>query len=246
MRQAAPFLADDLAELRLRLLARAERVVPLYDVFKGDRGAGVIGLRHDVDDNPLSFETALAFAEWEFERGFASTYFLLHDSHYWTPETLELVPRFVELGHEVGIHVNALAVALMEDVDPHVVLFNALEELRATGVTVRGSVAHGDALCHAHRFVNDEIFTESRREDYGAADRWLSSGERLVQIEPVSRALYGLEYDASWLGRADYLSDSGGRWSQPFDHVVERFGFGQLHVLIHPDWWTDAFARVAA
>ena len=216
-------------------------------MFKGDDGAGVIGLRHDVDDNPLSFETALAFAEWEFERGYSSTYFLLHGAHYW-PEALEDVPRFVDLGHEVGIHVNALAIALVDDDDPHRILFDALEELRATGVPVRGCVAHGDALCHASRFVNDEMFLESRRADYGAPDRFLRNGDVVLAIEPVSRSLYGIEYDANWLSRDDYLSDSGGDWSQPFDDVATRFAAGEIHlqVLAHPDWWADAFAGVPA
>lgn len=247
MNLRSPFTPTDLDELDERLLSHATRVVPLFDVFKGDTGAGVIGLRHDVDDNPLSFETALAFAEWEFARGYSSTYFLLHGAHYWTPETLELVPRFVELGHEVGIHVNALALALLEDGDPHRILFIALDDLRATGVTVRGCVAHGDRLCHASRFVNDEIFVESRRRDFGAADRELVAGNVAVRIEPVSRSLYGLEYDANWLSRDDYLSDSGGVWSQPFEDVAVRFDAGcHLHALIHPDWWTEAFERVAA
>jgi len=242
----SPFNAGDLEALE-GLLNRADRVVPLWDVYAGDRGAGVIGLRHDVDDNPLSFETALAFAEWEFERGFSSTYFLLHGAHYW-PDALEDVPRFVELGHEVGIHVNALALALVADDDPHRILLEALEALRATGVPVRGCVAHGDALCHSARFVNDEIFLESARSDYGRPDRFLRSGNVVLAIEPVSRSLYGLEYDANWLPRDDYLSDSGGHWSAPFAGVVERFRVGDVHLqmLVHPDWWPDAFAGVPA
>ena len=59
MRIAAPFVASDLEELDARLYSQADRVVPMRDVFKGDRGQRVIGLRHDVDDNPGSFDTAL-------------------------------------------------------------------------------------------------------------------------------------------------------------------------------------------
>lgn len=247
MRIRSPFKPADLETLDGRLLSRADRVVPLWDVHSGDRGAGVIGLRHDVDDNPLSFETALAFAEWEFDRGYSSTYFLLHSAHYW-PDALEEVPRFVDLGHEVGIHVNAIAVALERDDDPHRILFDALEALRGTGVTVRGCVAHGDPLCHSSRFVNDEMFVESRRPNYGPADRILRAGNTLLTLEPVSRSMYGLEYDANWLPRDDYLSDSGGAWSQPFSDVALRFAGGGVHLqaLIHPDWWPDAFAGVPA
>jgi hypothetical protein len=245
MRTKAPFLVDDLQELDERLLRRAERVVPMRDVFKGDRGKRVIGLRHDVDDNPYSFETALAFAGWEFERGYSSTYFLLHGSHYWDEEMLTLVERFVDLGHEVGIHVNAIAEALLLDRDPHMILAEAIHELRGTGVRISGCVAHGDNLCHEVGFVNDEMFVESRRADWGEPDRVLAFGRVRRKLEPLPRSVYELEYDPNWLPRSDYLSDSSGKWSQPFSEVVQRFGTdGQLHILIHPDWWVDAFAGV--
>jgi hypothetical protein len=56
-----------------------------------------------------------------------------------------------------------------------------------------------------------------------------------------------LDFDANWLPRGDYLSDSGGRWSQPFSEVAAAWpARGQLHMLVHPCWWTEAFERVAA
>jgi hypothetical protein len=70
-----------------------------------------------------------------------------------------------------------------------------------------------------------------------------------VHIAPMSRRAYQLEYDANWLKRGDYLSDSGGEWSQPFEALVAGWpDLGQLHILIHPDWWVEAFqpAEVAA
>ena len=247
MRAKEPFLASDLEELDARLLSRAERVVPMRDVFKGDTGARVVGLRHDVDDNLGSFETALAFAEWEFDHGYASTYFLLHDSHYWSEGMLAYVPRFEELGHEVGIHVNAIAEALRQHRDPHEILTDALSELRSSGVRVVGAVAHGDNLCHSSHFVNDELFTESPRSAYGKPARLLEHDGVICPLQPISRRAYGLEYDPNWLSRGDYLSDSSGRWSQPFDVVAERLGeAGQLHILLHPDWWKQAFPVAVA
>jgi hypothetical protein len=245
MRGRAPFRPEDLQDLDERLLQRADRVVPMRDVWKGDRGEKVIGLRHDVDDNPYSFETALAFAGWEFERGYSSTYFLLHGSHYWDEEMFVQVERFVDLGHEVGIHCNAIAEGLLLNRDPHRVFSEALHELRSTGVRISGVVAHGDSLCHEVGFVNDEMFVESRRSNMGAPDRVLSFGRVHRKIETLPRSVYEIEYDPNWVPRGMYLSDSGGKWSQPFGEVVERFGYeGQLHVLIHPDWWVDAFAGV--
>ena len=61
--------------------------------------------------------------------------------------------------------------------------------------------------------------------------------------EARAAASFDLDYDANWLDRGAYLSDSGGRWSAPgFDLVAQEFPFpGQLHMLVHPDWWAKAF-----
>lgn len=246
MNARSPFLASDLEELDARLLSQADRVVPMRDISKGDIGRRVIGLRHDVDDNPGSFDTALRLAEWEFDHGYSSTYYLLHGSYYWNDDMLCRASLFEEMGHEVGIHVNALSVALQTGTDPHLILTAALAELR-TAVRVVGMVAHGHPLCHKALFINDEMFAESRRPSMGDPYRTLEWKGTKVQIEPVSREVYGIEYDAAWLARGVYLSDSGGEWSQSFDDVVGRFGEGQLHVLQHPDWWGQAFEmKVAA
>ena len=237
----APFTASDLEELDARLFSVADRVVPMRDIAKGDTGPAVIGLRHDVDDNEGSFETALRMARWEFDHGYSSTWFLLHGSHYWNAENLVRALEFEELGHEVGIHVNAIAEALRHRRSPDWILCEALGDLRSVGLRVQGCVAHGDELCHKARFVNDEMFVESPRPDWGEPGRTLEWENCAVLLEPRPRSDYHLEYDANWLPRTEYLSESGGRWSQPFDDVVARFGTGQLHMLIHPDWWSGAF-----
>lgn len=250
MNQRQPFLASDLEELDARLLSLADRVVPMRDISKGDIGQRVIGLRHDVDDNPGSFDTALLFAEWEFTHGYSSTYYLLHSAGYWTCDNLVRALQFEELGHEVGVHVNAIAEGLRRRRSPDWILLEALGDLRSVGLRIDGSVAHGDQLCRnangTLRFVNDEIFVECPRPSVGAPDREITEGNCTIKLEPRSRSEYHLSYDATWLRRGNYLSDSGGEWSQPFDDVVDAFGNGQLHVLLHPDWWGSAFERVGS
>lgn len=249
MNTAAPFFASDLEELDARLLSRADRVVPMYDVARGDTGPGTIGLRHDVDDNEGSLETTVRLAEWEFSRGYSSTYFLLHGSHYWGEEMLVVAEQLEELGHEVGIHVNAIGEALRTGQDPHVLFDEALTYLR-TAVHVVGCVAHGDALCRENgrlRFANDEMFSESPRPEIGAQTRTITHGTVSLRLAPIPRAVYGLQYDPNWLSRGVYLSDSGGKWSQPFDEVADAYlERGQLHLLVHPDWWSEAFVAVVA
>ena len=250
MRERHPFLAPDLEELHARLYSQADRVVPMRDIWKGDTGSGVLGVRHDVDDNPGSFDTALRMAEWEMEHGYSSTYFLLHGASYWTADNLVRALAFEEMGHEVGVHVNAIAEALRSRRSPEWILLEALGDLRSVGLRIEGCVAHGDELCRDQdgfvTFVNDEMFKECRRPSMGAAVRDVERAGTVVRIEPQPLSDFHLGYDANWIGRGQYLSDSGGRWSRRFDDVVCSFGAGQLHVLVHPDWWSLAFVAVAA
>ncbi len=236
MRQDAPFDARDLDDLGA-FLDRADAVVGLSDVREtfGDRH--MIGMRHDVDNY---IAPAVAMAEWEAERGYSSTYFILHTAPYWKQkDTLAAaLDAIADCGHEIGFHVNAITAALKTRRDPIEILTEDLAELRSYGHPVTGVAAHGDHACYVYHFHNDEVFLESPRPAYGLPEREVSH----IKLRPVSRESFGLEYDANWLPRQTSLSDSGGRWSQSFDEFTEKWPLaGQLHMLVHPDWWADAF-----
>jgi hypothetical protein len=225
----------------MRLLDRAVAVVAMEQVLNGQRWERVIGLRHDVDN---VIEPAVRFAEWEADRGYRSTYYILHTAPYWQDKDLLVrsLDRIAEFGHEIGIHNNALAASFRTGQDPRVILATAIEELRGYGYPVTGTVAHGDGHCYGSdghvRFVNDELFEECARPSLGVPQRRIGN----LEIKPVPMSEFGLEYDANWLRRGEYLSDSGGSWSRPFGEVADGFPFpGQLHMLIHPDWWGQAF-----
>ncbi len=238
MRAHDPFLPDDLAELG-RFYEQASAVVTMEDVADGLTDRYALGLRHDVDN---FIEPAVQMAEWEHARGHRSTYFILHTAPYWNDKALleGSLERIAGCGHEIGFHVNAITEAIRTGRDPLEIVAEAVEELRGYGYPVRGVVAHGDEACYQHNFVNDELFTESARPSYGAPDRQVGP----IRLASVSRAVFGFEYDPNWLPRGDYLSDSGGRWSQPFETVMAAFPTrGQLHMLVHADWWREAFAR---
>lgn len=244
------FTADDLVTLDETLLARASAVVPLRDIHAGEADATVIGLRHDVDN---ILEPCLELAAWEAERGYRATYFVLHDTGYWNDqETLRpALEEIAGLGHEIGIHCNAIAAALETGWTPAEILADAIERLRSWGHQITGVVAHGDRICHQAGFVNDEMFVECARPEMGAPDRTLSYRDVALRLRPTPLADFGLEYDGYRCGRRGlYLSDSGGRWSEPIEAMGSRFpsDSGQLHMLWHPCWWTRAFAhaRVAA
>jgi hypothetical protein len=241
MNNYAPFQMGDLDELAM-LFARANAVVAMEDAAAGFTDDSMIVLRHDVDN---AIEPAVAMAQWEGERSYRASYYFLHTSSYWRhTDTFQAALEVIaECGHEIGFHINAIAEAIRTGRDPLEIAAEAVAELRSYGHEVHGVVPHGDPFCHLHRFVNDELFIESPRPKYGAPDRYIAG----VKLNPVPRSLLGFDYDPNWLPRAVGVSDSGGHWSQPFEQLAAGFPYeGQTHVLIHPDWWSEAFSKVAA
>lgn len=191
-----------------------------------------IYLRHDVDQE---IEPAMAMAKLENEDGLQSTYFLLNTSPYWP--NLHGEPGYLQdLGHEVGWHNNALSQFYFYNKGKELksIIEDALKELRAFGVTVRGTASHGDSHCAELQYINYHIFERAsniplkypRREDH-----------------PVfNLADFGLEYEAYFLKRNRYLTDSGGHFN--IDPAVMAAEFNSmedctLQILAHPEHWQE-------
>lgn len=269
MRDQAPFQYDDLQDLDACFLSRAARVVALEDVLDGERAPNVLGLRHDCD-NADSLATAVKMARWEQEHGYRSSYYILHTAPYWDYVAFpEMLDEIAAAGHEIGLHNNALAEAIRTGENPDRILERALTRLRGLGYRVRGTAGHGDPLCSYDAgpgepwFANDEIFTECKRRQVGrkevkGGERILSRGNSRLHLVPRPLADFGLEYEALWLGHPyPYrFSDSGGHWTEPgWATVADQFAQQaavsepprssrdprQLHMLVHPDWWSEAF-----
>jgi hypothetical protein len=232
------FTAYDLEVVDSVLLRPASAVISVREAFAGNARADSVVLRHDVDDNAGSMDCALRLAKWEAARGYRSTYYLLHTASYWGRPSFNADCReLASLGHEVGIHADAIGWCFEHGGDPHVILAAALRRLRDTGVAVTGVAAHGNALCRDGQrlvFVNDEIFEECPRPEAGPRPRAVG----LTEIDPLPLSSYGLTHAAERLPHGWRLSDSGGVWS--VHPQAWRAFSGQLHFLMHPDWWTQA------
>lgn len=273
--QRAPFTADDLQEMDDSIFSRASAVLAMEEVHDGHRDPNAVGLRHDVDGTNVqtreALQTAVKMAEWEANRGYRSTYYILHTAPYWMAEGFAAaLDRIAELGHEIGIHTDALAEGIRTGRDPDQILDEAIATLRDLGFSVRGVVGHGNPMCNRDAqpgepwFANDEQFTICRRPEYGPAERTINRGTRTMNIKPRPLADFGLEYEALWSAHpfAFRISDSGGKWLNPgWEETVvkwqtERATYGdvtsptahvrQLHALVHPDWWAHALVPVAA
>lgn len=262
VRQQGPFTREDLWELG-EFFNTAHAVVSMREVFLGNRDPQVIAVRHDVDNHAEALATAVELARWEESQGWRSTYFLLHTAEYWTDGRWRRAAETIALlGHEIGLHVDAIAHVLRYGGDPHEMVFEALGELRAAGHVVTGIVGHGNQLCHMAKFANDEQFLECVRDGMGEPDRELSFRGRTLKLDPRPLADFGLQYESIGLRMYEsadgimrtrlgqvYNTDSAGRWFYPFSETMAAFEAmtdGQLHLLIHPDHWHEAFTLEVA
>lgn len=217
-------------------------------------------LRHDVDH---SIEAALRLAHAEAKMEIRATFFILHEAPYWdSPLLLEAVRQIADFGHEVGLHINALAEwysgARVSDV-----IERALSRLRSTGVEVSGCSAHGDRRCYEGQFINYWAFEELRptepllRESGRSAEGILTSDESRQITYPLDHTIvrpdgerfalwslrmadYGLAYEASHVDTDRYFSDSGGTWQDGEDPEDHDLSTGTSQVLMHPEYWQPA------
>ena len=213
-----------------------------------------VAIRHDVDHDML---LALQFAEVEQEHGIKATYFLLHSEGYFqnTKRFPGHVQRMSKMGHEIALHNNALTPWFLEQQHPLGTLQKALQTLRDNTNRVVGTSSHGDPHCYTYnpdrvlRFVNYQMWYELPKR----------FSPRPKDIPVISMTDLGLVYEAYFLNRDAYITDSGGVWAggvkdeiEPFesydkqgndrlDHIISEFNKldkGVLQLLVHPFWWT--------
>lgn len=205
-------------------------------------------IRHDIDHD---MDKALAFARAESKAGISATYFLLPTAGYfdYSWRFRNDVQELHELGHRIGYHNNVITEWIQSDkkADIKGLIERPLEFLRDEGRPVVGTSSHGGPLCYKHNYINYQVWKESVSRPYVGPEG----------MEPVSLQEVGLGYEAYFLPRDAYFSDSGGRWQGGYknkidrhernpegdavrDAVIDTFGklaSGVMQVLIHPCWW---------
>jgi hypothetical protein len=192
-----------------------------------------IYIRHDVDQ---LVQPALDMAKLENEAGIKSVYYLLNTADYWKGLTTE--PQYIQdLGHEVGWHNNSLSQFYFYDKgkDLRIIIQDALNEFKSRfGITVRGTASHGDSHCAELKYINYHVFNFgegfplkfSRRPDHPFFD--------LKE--------FGLDYEAYFLKRSLYLTDSGGTFNIDPAELAKKFNSMEdctLQILCHPEHWQE-------
>jgi hypothetical protein len=217
-------------------------VVPLREFAAASaQERAVVGLRHDVDDR---LDSALRLAELEHERSLRATYFVLHTASYYGRQ--DLVPKLLrlqELGHEIGWHNDLVTLQKVEGIDVRAYLARELARLRAAGITVTGTAAHGSAWCYRLGFHNNYAFAGWDEPVSG-----FSATDVPDKLEPSD---FGLEYEAYHLDNGLYYSDArfdpaGNRWHPDALDLDGLHAGDKAIVLVHPCHWDASPAAKAA
>ncbi len=212
-------------------------VVPLRELDATPAAErAVVGLRHDVDARP---DSALVLGHLEAERGLRATYFALHTAPYY-PGALPVLRELQGLGHEIGLHNDALSV----EGDPVEALRRELDRLRSAGLEVVGVAGHGSRAVHERRSFNHQVFS-----DLPPVPRFPNSAVEPREPDFARTTLADLElaYDADFLGNDRYYADSfydeaGRRW-HPDELAPSELRPGtKAIVLVHPCHWDASFS----
>ncbi|WP_260293635.1 hypothetical protein [Sedimenticola hydrogenitrophicus] len=192
--------ALDLAQARYRFIGYT-------DV---DFGEPFVIWRHDCDH---SLNRALRIAEIEHDRGVQSTYFINPHCHYYNlleKEQAEIICRIIGLGHDIGLHFDALFHNIESE--------NQLHQLVAQEAKWIGEWFGVEVV--AFSFHSPTRFCLSCEENsYGG----------LINC-----------YAKCFKSQIAYCSDSNGYWRFDRLHdVLASEKFRYLQVLTHPEHWQD-------
>ena len=215
------------------LLEHVGATVSLVELAQSPHSKDLVGLRHDVGHD---LDLALEMANLEHARGIRATYFLLHTATYVEDDLfIDKCLQLQDYGHEVGLHLNVLTPWFDGETDDPIGDLEAwLSRVRAAGVILNGSSAHGDRACYQHDFINYWIWSELRGKDPAGSEDGLTAegvpmddNNRCVSYPPshslmrgdgetfplwsVSMESLGLSYEACRVPHDQYWSDSGGQ-----------------------------------
>jgi hypothetical protein len=175
-------------------------ILPLYELAEArEPGRRLVGLRHDVDGDPV---TALRAARLLARHGICGSFYLLHTALYYGqflgerffrhPELEEWVVSFLVAGCELGLHNDAFGVCKAFGGNGARAVQEELDWLRQCGAVIRGTVAHNSGP--AYEAENYEIFEERVHWQRKVT----AAGRRALPLGALSEKQLGLTYEGTF------------------------------------------------
>jgi len=173
-------------------------------------------MRHDVD---YTLNGVLELAEIEFDRGCTATYlFRVHADEYnlFSCLAATLVQQLRQMGHEIGLHFEAMNVGRALGLDPPSLLLREKKVIESIfGFPVR--------TCSEHRELSGQIHSTPLFDEL---------------YDPYAAGFDFYSMDRRFCQDMKYLSESNANWREgdPLKHYGKH---PRMQILIHPDWWFE-------
>ena len=211
-RRLQPFSYDYFAEMLDESAAQGYRISSFerYD----ESYPRTIILRHDVD---FTLHGTLELARIEAERGCSATWlFRVHADEYnlFSCTAQTLVRQIRELGHEIGLHFEAMNVGRALNLDPP-------QLLRREKAAIEAILGHAIRTASEHRELSGQLHGTPRYHEL---------------YDPYEIGLDFYAMDPRYCRQMKYLSDSNAHWRE--GDLLQHLGrHERFQVLIHADWW---------
>lgn len=171
-------------------------------------------LRHDID---YTLNGVLEMAQIEKALDCTATYlFRVHADEYnlFSCTALALVQRLLDMGHEIGLHYEAMNVGRALGLEPQQLLKREKSVLESIlGIEVR--------TCSEHREISSVIHKTPLFRDL---------------YNPYAAGFSHYAMDPKYCKDMKYLSDSNANWREG-DPSMHYGKHEKMQVLVHPDWW---------
>jgi hypothetical protein len=214
----------------------------------------VIGLRHDVDND---LNVAYKFSEIESKLKFRSTYFILHSAPYYlansnnmelhNDEILPILRSMQNERHfEIGWHNDLVTLQVIYNINPVTFLHNELYWLRANGLNIFGTAAHGSNYCKTLHYMNFYFFDECTFPVVPNRENNISVPKDGKSITLIKGKLsdFNLQYEAYFLNNNIAFSDAvitnGIRWNIGMLNLSQLQPGDRAIILLHPIHWHKA------
>jgi hypothetical protein len=190
-------------------------VISSFEKYK-EYNKNTIILRHDVD---YTLNGVMQIALIEHDLGISSTFMFrvhAHEYNLFTPHVFRMVSDLRKLGHEIGLHLEAMTVGRALGLDPVAL---AAKEKALLEMMFGGEIASTSEHRDISHVVHETPYFHEICDPASLGFRHYGMGERYFR-------------------KMKYLSDSNGVWRE--GDLLEHLGkHDRFQVLIHPDWWFE-------
>lgn len=171
-------------------------------------------LRHDVD---YTLDGLIDMAKIEHDLGCSASYLFrvhAHEYNLFSCVTWSIVREIRALGHEIGLHFEAMNVGRALGIHPPILLKREKQTLEAI-------LGYEVITCSEHREISGVVHSTPLYAE---------------KFDPYEAGFKIFAMDDKYVKQMKYLSDSNAHWREGdlLQHIKTN---NRFQILVHPDWW---------